>query len=251
MINLLRYFLKKNTTINTTILKIKFLFKYGLEPEIKFLYKNFIFNTSIDVGSNSGHVTNILSKICKNVYSFEPIDYLYKAQKKIFKNKNVRVFNHALGDKNYKRVFFISKNNDPESSFLVKKKDSKKKIIKIIKGDTAFKYNQIDFIKIDVEGFELNVVKGLKNSIKKYKPLLLIEIEKRHNPNFKKIFDLLNKKNYQIYFLNKKKNKLTPVSYSSIKKFINTNQNLKFLGSDKYINNFFFKHSKNHFFEKR
>ena len=86
-----------------------------------------------------------------------------------------------------KEYFFISKNNDPESSFL-KKKDSKKKIIKIIKGDTAFKYNQIDFIKIDVEGFELNVVKGLKNSIKKYKPLLLIEIEKRHNPNFKKNF---------------------------------------------------------------
>ena len=57
------------------------------------------------------------------------------------------------------------------------------------------KNNQIDFIKIDVEGFELNVIKGFKNLINKYKPILLIEIEKRHNSDFKKIFNILKKKN--------------------------------------------------------
>ena len=251
MFNKLRYFLKKNIIISVVILKIKFFLKYGLEPEVRFVYKNFNFNNSIDVGSNSGHVTNVLSKICKNVYSFEPIDYLYRAQKVLFKNKNVKVFNYALGDRNHKKVFYVSINNDPESSFLLKKKDSKKKKIKIIRGDSALKNNQIDFIKIDVEGFELNVIKGFKNLINKYKPILLIEIEKRHNSDFKKIFNLLNKKNYKIYFFNKNKNKLVSISHSKIEKFINRNQNLKFLGSGKYINNFFFKNAKSHFFEKR
>ena len=251
MFNELKYLFKKNTTINVFILRIKFFFKFGLDPEAKFIHKNFNFNTSIDVGSNSGHVTNMLSKICKNVYSFEPIDYLYRAQKQIFRNKNVKVYNYALGDKKCKKIFYISKNNDPESSFLLRNKNIKKKSIGIKTGDSVIIEKRIDFIKIDVEGYESYVVRGLENLIKKHKPLLLVEIEKRHNSKFKEIFNFFRKKNYKIYFLSKKKNKLKFISYSNIINFINQNQNLKFLGSDKYINNFFFIHSKNYFFENR
>jgi FkbM family methyltransferase len=251
MLNRLRYLLKKNTNINVFILRFKFFFKFGLDPEAKFIHKSFNFNTSLDVGSNSGHVTNMLSKICKNVYSFEPIDYLYRAQKKIFKNRNIKVYNYALGDKKCKKIFYISKNNDPESSFLLRKKSIKKKSVKINTGDSIFRDKRVDFIKIDVEGYEYHVIKGLENLIKKHKPLLLIEIEKRHNSKFKEIFNFFRKKNYKIYFLSKKKDKLKFISYSNVTNFINQNQNLKFLGSDKYINNFFFIHSKNYFFENR
>ena len=41
--------------------------------------------------------------------------------------------------------------------------------------------NHISFIKIDVEGHELEVLKGAKKTIKKFKPNMLIEIEERHS----------------------------------------------------------------------
>ena len=40
--------------------------------------------------------------------------------------------------------------------------------------------NDIGFIKIDVEGHEKNVIQGGLDTIKKNKPVLLIEIEEKH-----------------------------------------------------------------------
>ena len=45
-----------------------------------------------------------------------------------------------------------------------------------------FKFsNKISFIKIDVEGHELKVIDGAKETLKKHKPNLLIEIEEKHS----------------------------------------------------------------------
>ena len=41
--------------------------------------------------------------------------------------------------------------------------------------------NKISFIKIDVEGHEIEVIEGGKLMIKKNKPVLLVEIEERHS----------------------------------------------------------------------
>ena len=251
MLNHFRYLIKRNVSLNSQILKIKFFFEYGIEDEAKFIHENYNFNNTVDIGSNSGHFTNILSKISNNVYSFEPIDYLYRAQKKNFKKKNIKVFNCALGNKTCKKVFYIAKNNDPESSFLVKHKNSKKKIIKVFTGDSIIKRNQIDFIKIDVEGFELNVLNGLKKTIDRNRSLLLVEIEKRHNPDFIKVFNFFKKRNYKIYFLNKKESKLKPIPYNKINKFINKNQKIKLLGTENYINNFFFQFKNNYLLENK
>ena len=47
-----------------------------------------------------------------------------------------------------------------------------------------FKFeNTISFIKIDVEGHEIEVINGSKELIKKFKPILMIEIEERHSKN--------------------------------------------------------------------
>ena len=47
------------------------------------------------------------------------------------------------------------------------------------------------FIKIDVEGSEYNVINGGMNTLTSFDVLLLIEIEKRHNKNYKEIFNKL------------------------------------------------------------
>ena len=96
MINHLKKKIKKNFFLNNSIIKIKFLLSLGLEKEAHYLKNNFNFNISIDVGSNTGHFTNMLSQISKKVHSFEPIDYLNKSQKYLFKNTNVTNYNIDL-----------------------------------------------------------------------------------------------------------------------------------------------------------
>ena len=60
----------------------------------------------------------------------------------------------------------------------------------------------ISFIKIDVEGHEKEVIDGSINIIKKYKPTLLVEIEKRHNNKpVHETIDYINALGYKSYYL--------------------------------------------------
>ena len=85
MIDYIRFKTKKNFFLSNLIIYIKFFFGLGLEKEAKYINKNYQFNISVDIGSNTGHFTNMLSKISNKVYSFEPINYLFKSQKYLFK----------------------------------------------------------------------------------------------------------------------------------------------------------------------
>lgn len=247
MIKNLKYILKRNTLINNLILKVKFSLNLGLENEAKYLLKDFKFENSVDVGSNSGHFSNLLSKLSKQVYSFEPIPYLYINQQKLFKNKNVKVFNCALGNKSTKKLFYIPKYNDPEASFLKVNKESKIIKVEIERGDKFLSDKKIDFVKIDVEGFEYEVLMGLKNTIKKNNPFFLIEIEKRHNSKYLDIFYFMKKKNYEIFYYDIRSLNLKKIKFCNVVNFIKNKQ--RNLNSSDYVNNFFFK--KNHFFENK
>ena len=46
------------------------------------------------------------------------------------------------------------------------------------------------FIKIDVEGFDHKVIKGMLKSIKKFRPIILVEMNKE---NFNEIYEMLKK----------------------------------------------------------
>jgi len=61
------------------------------------------------------------------------------------------------------------------------------------------------FIKIDVEGFDFEVIKGMKNAIKKFNPIILVEFNKS---NFFKIKKILNNYNAWVYFYEKKEFKI-------------------------------------------
>ncbi len=60
--------------------------------------------------------------------------------------------------------------------------------------DLNLDIESLDVIKIDVEGFELNVLKGAQNILKKSSPLLIIEITDKKKK--KPIKDFLNKFNF-------------------------------------------------------
>ena len=61
--------------------------------------------------------------------------------------------------------------------------------------------SKIDFIKVDVEGFEYSFLQGAKETLKKYQPVLLMEIEKHRCTNYgidpEEIFSMLESFGYK------------------------------------------------------
>tara|TARA_B110000037_G_scaffold220263_1_gene287448 strand:+ start:1709 stop:2014 length:306 start_codon:yes stop_codon:yes gene_type:complete len=90
-------------------------------------------------------------------------------------------------------------------------------------------------------------LKGLKKTIYKYLPIFLIEIEKRHNNDYVKVFKYMNNLNYKIFYLDKT-NKLRLIKLENIPKFIKKNQNIKKNSILGYINNFWFINKKSSIF---
>ena len=139
---------------------------------------------SLDVGAYKGVYTYFISKYSKIVYAFEPNPKSYKILKKIV-NKNVKVFPYALSDKSSSDFLKIPKgkkgySNQGGSIRDVKLDKNFGKLKVETKKIDDLKLKNIGFIKIDAEGVELQVLKGAKKLIKKYKPTLLIEIEERY-----------------------------------------------------------------------
>ncbi len=83
--------------------------------------------------------------------------------------------------------------------------------------------NPISFIKIDVEGHELEVIEGAIATINKNKPILLVEIEERYSK--RKVIDTIkfvNALGYKSYYFNEKEliNTATLMNFDSCNNFI-------------------------------
>ena len=175
----------------------------------------------IDVGSNIGSVTLPLSGLFKQsyIYAIEPTFYAY--------NKLIK--NIKLNPKLKKRIkpmnYLICKNTKPNmvhSSWglnNIKKKhkihlgtlkEINKKNITSLDRLTKKINKKIHFIKIDVDGFEFEVLQSGLFYINKYKPIIHIEfapyLHKEFGYSSKKLINLIrNKLKYNFYNENLKK----------------------------------------------
>mgnify|MGYP001220793098 CR=1 FL=1 len=139
----------------------------------------------IDIGTNEGNFLEYLSDIFKfkKIICFEPIYSLAKKLENNFNKKNIEINNLALSDKSSVRKFYeykissqssLYKQNDIFKSLKSLEKISK---VKTITFDQMFKKkSKIDFCKIDVQGEELKILKGMKNNLKS-RNIKLIKIE--------------------------------------------------------------------------
>jgi len=184
--------------------------------------KNYL---SIDVGVFRGVYSFLLSKHSKLVHGFEanPImfNYLKKNLKKII--KNIEIHNYALSNKigqvdlriPLRNKSMIKKNFEDfyEGGLATIHEDNnlENKIFDKFKTKSNFldniKFNtRVGFIKIDVEGHEQYILNGAENLIKKDKPNLLIEIEKKHrNDSIQITFDFLRNLGYKTYIFKDQK----------------------------------------------
>jgi FkbM family methyltransferase len=100
------------------------------------------------------------------------------------------------------------------NTFPDKKIFFKKKLLKIKKFDDLKIKDNVSFVKIDTEGYDLEVIKGMKKTIAKYHPVFLVE----YNPELqKKVIKLL--KNYLQYYYNIQNNSLVKIKNLNKKNF--------------------------------
>ncbi|GAA0137516.1 hypothetical protein YSY43_43570 [Paenibacillus sp. YSY-4.3] len=149
-----------------------------------------------DIGANLGNHALYFSKKtrAKSIYAFEPADINFSLlEKNCMDNDcdNVQIFNVAIGSKEDKANMNISLDNLGQSYVTLEST-----------GDTVVKtldsFNDIEqptFIKIDVEGYELEVLKGMNNILKHSHPTLWIEVT---SETVKSVYAYLSQFNYQI-----------------------------------------------------
>lgn len=237
----------------------KFFSKFIYDSDfniIKILKNNYFHNKKknliLDIGANDGMSYNIIRKLLNNanIISFEPNTKNFKNLKKIKKkDKNFNCKKIALSDKREKKFFYtpyfknyaisqiagISKSGVKDrlkKSLFIKnllKKINFKKENLITKKLDDFNYKPC-FIKIDIEGHEFECVKGALKTIKKFKPILMVEYDLKV---CNKIFKLLKKNDYQKFIYNKFEKKIEKFNNQKIFNifFIN-NKYLKIINND-------------------
>ena len=136
-------------------------------------------NIFIDIGSNKGeYLKKIINKYPKlECHIFEPSIINYQFLKKSFKNKNYKINHLALSSVSKKGTLYSNYEGSALSSLYKRKLENinitfkKTEEIKILRFDEYWKdiNSIIDYVKIDVEGHELEVLKGFGHLINKVK----------------------------------------------------------------------------------
>src|SRR5210317_355760 len=149
----------------------------------------------IDVGSHVGFWSKDLTEHFKHVYAFEPIPDVRECFKKNVIKNNYTLYNYGLGSEEKKvKVLY----NPVESGNTHVSEQGNLEIE--IKRLDSFDMLPIDYIKIDAEGYEIEVVKGAQKIIEKDKPFIQIEIKSKilakQGIDRQEIFDYFKSINY-------------------------------------------------------
>lgn len=169
--------------------------------------------TVIDIGSNIGYYaileSRLIGKLGK-IFSIEPspINFeLLKENLELQDEKNFELYNLAIGDKNEEIEFLVSKKSN--WSKIKEKTDiiGENEVIKVFsKTLDEFceqnKIESIDLIRMDVEGYEFNIIDGAKKTLKKFKPTIMMEIHKMYlgKEKTKKILEELKRFDYELKY---------------------------------------------------
>lgn len=136
----------------------------------------------LDIGANIGYYAIIEASLINNgiIYAFEPDHRNIEILKKNIELNNfsdkIILFPYAVGDKNCSKKFFLSKETNL-SSFLNNNKNINSVFVKCIKLDNFKDIDKIDFIRMDIEGYECMAIDGMMYFLRNTKKPLKLMIE--------------------------------------------------------------------------
>ena len=164
-----------------------YIFGDSIEPEFQHLEK-FLDSTGVfvDVGANTGIYSIKAGKHFLNrggaVLSIEPFpDMLASLLKNVQANglTNVRLRNFCAGETTHTATLWMNFNK-PNSFSLLKKEEKASPLSTLVVAlDDLFAWerlNRLDYLKIDAEGSEREVLSGAKKTIEKYRPIIQLEV---------------------------------------------------------------------------
>ena len=138
------------------------------------------FTTAIDGGANYGIMSYNLNSKFSKIYAFEvdiPVRECLKKNVEKFQLDNVVVCDCGLSDKEELVALNYLKNT---FGTYINKAVSGTNICKTL---DSFELTEVGFIKLDCEGYEPYILKGAEQTIKKYKPVILME-EKNYSKRY-------------------------------------------------------------------
>jgi FkbM family methyltransferase len=131
------------------------------------------FRTAIDVGAHVGLWSYNLAHAFKEIHAFEPVaEHRDCFEKNIIYQESVRdhvtLYSSALGA----TEGWCSMASEPGSSGNTTVGDGAETAVQALDG---FEFSDVDLIKIDCEGFEENVLRGGEQTIRAWKPTIVVE----------------------------------------------------------------------------
>tara|TARA_B100000029_G_C17102596_1_gene788463 strand:- start:2 stop:649 length:648 start_codon:yes stop_codon:yes gene_type:complete len=155
-----------------------------------------ILKNCVDVGSHIGFWSKDFTKLFKHTYAFDPIPQVRECYVKNITNSNYTLYPYGLG-KEEKKINVLYNPKETGNTHA----SDKGNLDVEIKTLDSFNLEDIDYIKIDAEGYEIEVVEGAKKLIEKYKPFIHIEAKKKvmvkQNITMTEIEELFKSINYK------------------------------------------------------
>ena len=209
--------------------------RLGVDYQDIYFLKNLVHegDNCIDIGAHLGYFALELSRLVGekgHVYAVEPMSKFHDTLKGMIetrKQRNITLYQYAMGgDTEFVEMGIPKVNNVKKfayarimrtSTFLEYVESEK---VKNVFGDELFRVlPRVDFIKCDVEGLELSVIQSFRNTIEKYRPVILCELGDPKDR--KRLMDLLSPFSYRLFYLENKKLKklsvdsnIAPVSHN-------------------------------------
>ena len=171
----------------------------------------------MDIGANVGHHSIFLSKFASQVLAFEPypkVNMQFKQQIAHNNISNIQIFETGLSDRRETLNYYApTGNNEGIGSFdesSIGKGNTSYGKLELQEGDQVIEsdsWKNIKLIKIDVEGFEKKVIKGLSRTIEEERPVIVCEITYGQQLSFGSIEELSSylPQNYEILTFNTRK----------------------------------------------
>jgi FkbM family methyltransferase len=197
---------------------LAFFLKKQNKEEIFFKSMDFSNKTVYDIGANFGEFTLFLAKATApngHVISFDPIQQNCDAiadNLSLNNLHNVNIIQKGVGSHKESRTFMVDPDATQQASFneeIKKSIQGKSHVLEIMfeidSLDSIIADQKLpvpDFVKIDVEGFELEVLQGMTNTLHKIKPQLFIENhgsnDSQKKENIANIVNILTSFGYKI-----------------------------------------------------
>ena len=206
--------------------------------------------TVVDVGAWWGPWTYWLSRKAEHVVTIEPVPHLAAFLRRVTAD-NVDLIETALSDRpGVTELFVPTGGSGSEGRSTVEPRvasgERSKVEVKLTPLDDL-DLKDVAFIKIDVEGHELPVLRGAKRTLTEYRPVVLIEIEQRGDVAVRDVVDHLIEQNYQGWFRHDRRwnpIELFDVEVHQLRAQATVERRgyiaNSVLGTSKYVNNFLF-----------